>query len=182
MLVNSGTRCPLLEWASTFSSVHNEPYVDLTRRPQTQYGRVRGFRGWRPLTFIWAIFVSFICFLVFSKDFCSSAIGSFCSFRLPNDLIEIYQQQRVLDLVLESTTWGSTWPLARCEIRSTWSKISLEKWTWDEEMSLSTNILAANCLRWFMARHTMSRACACAHTPYTHTHTDFGWHHTLRQT
>lgn len=42
--------------------------LELKRRPQTPYGSVGGFREWRVLAFLWPLFVSSICLLVFSKD------------------------------------------------------------------------------------------------------------------
>lgn len=44
------------------------PMLDLKRRPQTPYGGVGGFRGRGSLAFLFALFVSSICLLVFSKD------------------------------------------------------------------------------------------------------------------
>lgn len=57
--------------------------------------------------------VSFCCFFFV----CCSLIGTFCSFRVPIDRVDFFPQHGGFHLILESTTWCCTTPLAISELR-----------------------------------------------------------------
>lgn len=123
ILIVGGTHCRIMGYSSTFPFLWNESYVGFEETSQAPFYRIAGFRGWRVLAFLCVLFVSSICLLVFTKDvlfFRGTALLQlvlFCSVPLSTERMDFCPQQGEFELIIESTTSGTTWSLARCELR-----------------------------------------------------------------